>query len=392
MSELPLGFRYASVAAGIRAPDRDDLALIVSGPPASTAAVFTQNRVQAAPVRLSRKHVKASKGKAGALLVNSGNANCATRTGDKVALECCKAAAKLLRFPVHHVLLASTGVIGMELDARLITSRLAELQAGLGHDFSRVARAIMTTDTVPKEAFGEVPLRRGTVRLAGMTKGSGMIQPRMATTLGFVFTDASIPVAPLQAMLKRANTKSYSSISVDGDTSTNDTLIVMANGASGVRPDPAEMSLFEEGLTILLCNLAKSIARDGEGARKLITIEVSGAPTDDAARQIARSIANSLLVKTAVAGSDPNWGRVLCAAGNAGIAFDPAKVAITLQAVPVCRAGLAAPFDEADLKLKLDAPDCLIQFAIGGPAKGKAIFWTCDLTEGYIEINGSYRT
>ena len=392
MSELPLGFRYASVAAGIRAPDRDDLALIVSGAPASTAAVFTQNRVQAAPVRLSRKHMKSSRGKAGAVLVNAGNANCATRTGDKVAIECSKAAAKLLRLPVHHVLLASTGVIGVELDAELITSRLKELQAGLGHDFGRVTRSIMTTDTVPKEAFGEVTLRRGTVRLAGMTKGSGMIQPLMATTLGFVFTDAFIPVAALQAMLKRANTKSYSSISVDGDTSTNDTLIVMANGASGVRPDPVEMALFEEGLTSLLCSLAQSIARDGEGARKLITIKVSGAPTEDAARQIARSIANSPLVKTAVAGSDPNWGRVLCAAGNAGIAFDPSKVAITMQDVPVCHAGLAAPFDEGELKLKLHAPDCVIRFAIGGTGKGSATFWTCDLTEGYIEINGSYRT
>ncbi len=392
MSELPLGFRYASVAAGIRIAGRDDLALIVSGAPASTAAVFTQNRVQAAPVRLARKHLKASRGKAGAVLVNAGNANCATRTGDQVALDCCKSAAKLLRFPVHHILPASTGVIGVELDASLITSKLPELQAGLGHEFGRVARAIMTTDTVPKEAFGEVTLRRGTVRLAGMTKGSGMIQPRMATTLGFVFTDASIPIAPLQAMLKRANAQTYSSISVDGDTSTNDTLIVMANGASGVRPDPPEMELFEEGLTILLRSLAKSIVRDGEGARKLITIEVSGAPTSDAARQIARSIANSPLVKTAVAGSDPNWGRVLCAAGNAGIAFDPDKVAISMQDVPVCRSGLAAPFDEADLKSKLDSPDCMIRFTIGGMGKGNATFWTCDLTEGYIEINGSYRT
>jgi glutamate N-acetyltransferase/amino-acid N-acetyltransferase len=179
---------------------------------------------------------------------------------------------------------------------------------------------------------------------------------------------------------------------VDGDTSTNDTLVVLANGASGVRPDPAEMPVFEQALTSVIETLAKAIARDGEGARKLITIEITGATSGDAAQQIARSIANSPLVKTAIAGSDPNWGRIICAAGNAGIKFDPAKVDIDLQDVPVCRAGLAAEFDEAELKQKLDAPDCRIRFALQGRGKASARFWTCDLTERYIEINGSYRT
>jgi glutamate N-acetyltransferase/amino-acid N-acetyltransferase len=259
-------------------------------------------------------------------------------------------------------------------------------------NFDRVARAIMTTDLVPKQAYATVPLRRSTVRIAGMTKGSGMIQPRMATTLGFVLTDAAIPAPLLQAMLVRANAVTYDCISVDGDTSTNDTLIVLANGASGVKPDPAEMPLFEQALTGVLETLAKAIARDGEGARKLVTIDVSGASTHDAARQIARSIANSPLVKTAIAGSDPNWGRIVCAAGNAGVKFDPAKVDIDVQGVPVCRSGLAANFDEGGLKRKLDAPDCQIRFAFQGRGKGTARFWTCDLTERYIEINGSYRT
>lgn len=395
--ELPLGYHFAAGYAGIRTKPQDDLAWIVSGTPASAAAVFTQNQVQAAPVRIARRHLRSSHGKAGAILVNAGNANCATRTGDTVARTACKAAAKLLRFPVDHILPASTGVIGVEMNERAIPDALLRLHAELRGDlresgFHKSVRAIMTTDTVPKEAHAELVLRRGPVRFAGMTKGSGMIQPRMATTLGFVITDANIPAAILQKMLARSNDRTYSCISVDGDTSTNDTLIVLANGASGVRPDPAEMLLFEEALTGILHSLAKAIARDGEGARKLIEIEVTGATSDSAARQIARAIANSPLVKTAVAGSDPNWGRVLCAAGYAGVKFDPAKVDIDMQGVPVCRWGLAAPFDEAELKTKLESPECSIRFTIRGPAKGRSLFWTCDLTERYIEINGSYRT
>lgn len=390
--ELPLGFRFAAGYAGIRANEQDDLALIVSATPAAAAAVFTQNQVQAAPVRLARRHLRAARGRAGAILVNAGNANCATRTGDKVALDCCKAAARLLRFPVNHILPASTGVIGVELDAKRITSTLPQLHAALGTDFDRVARAILTTDTRPKRTWGEVTLRRGTVRIAGMTKGSGMIYPRMATTLGFVITDGEIPPTLLQKMLRRASEETYGCISVDGDTSTNDTLIVLANGASGVRPDPQEMPAFEEALKTALRELAIAIARDGEGARKLIRIEVTGAASADAARQIARSIGNSPLVKTAIAGSDPNWGRILCAAGYSGVKFDPARADIALQDVPVCRTGVAAPFDEQALKTKLDQPECVIQLSFRGPGKGKATFWTCDLTERYIEINGSYRT
>jgi len=395
--DLPLGYRYAATYAGIRQAEKDDVALIVSGLPAAAAAVFTQNRVQAAPVKLCRRHLAASRGFAGAILVNAGNANCATRTGDAVALNCCRSAARLLRLPVAQVLPASTGVIGIEMDAKLVVNALPRLVAGLGEDgFGSVARAIMTTDTVPKEAFGQVKLRRGTVRIAGMTKGSGMIQPRMATTLGFVLTDAQIPVAMLRRMLRRGVERSYNRLSVDGDTSTNDTLLLLANGASGVRPDPKEMAAVEERLAAVMEDLARSIARDGEGARKLITILISGAATDDAAAQVARAIANSPLVKTAVAGSDPNWGRILSAAGNAGVAFDPRKVDIDMQGVPVCRGGLAARFSESELKQKLDAPECEIRLTLRGKGKaagkGTARFWTCDFTEGYIRINASYRT
>ena len=390
---LPLGYRYSALYAGIRAQARDDLALIVSGVPASAAGVFTQNRVQAAPVKLCRRHLRASRGTVGAILVNAGNANCATRTGDRVALASCREVAKRLKLPPAQVLPASTGVIGVELDFGLIERALPQLVTGLAESrFSDVARAIMTTDLVPKEAFAEVKLRRGTVRIAGMTKGSGMIQPRMATTLGFVLSDANVPAAKLRPILTRSIERSYNRISVDGDTSTNDTMILLANGCSGVRPDPNELGAFEEGVAEVMETLARMIARDGEGARKLVTIDVTGAPNHDAAVTIARAIANSPLVKTAIAGSDPNWGRVLSAAGNAGVAFDPAKVDVRMQDVLVCRGGLAAPFSEDELKKKLDLAECTIQFQIRGKGKGRARFWTCDFTEGYIRINASYRT
>jgi glutamate N-acetyltransferase/amino-acid N-acetyltransferase len=390
---LPLGYAYAATYAGIRAVEKDDLSLIVSGLPANAAAVFTQNRVQAAPVRLSRKHLAASKGLVGALLINAGNANCATRTGDAVALATCKAAAKLLRLRVEQVLPASTGVIGVELDPARITGAMPTLVAGLSAErFSDVARAILTTDLVAKEAFAEVKLRRGAVRVAGLTKGSGMIQPRMATTLGFVLTDAAISVSQLKAILKRGVERSYNRISVDGDTSTNDTLVLLANGASGVRPDAKELAKVEAAITQVLESLARSIVRDGEGAKKLVTITVTGAPTNDGAATLARAIANSPLVKTAIAGSDPNWGRVLSAAGNAGVKFDPAKTDVKMQGVTVCRNGLAAPFSEPELKAKLDARECDVRLQIKGAGKGQATFWTCDLTEEYIRINASYRT
>ncbi|HUK15325.1 MAG TPA: bifunctional glutamate N-acetyltransferase/amino-acid acetyltransferase ArgJ [Bryobacteraceae bacterium] len=390
---LPLGYAYSATYAGIRQAEKNDLALIVSGMPASAAGVFTQNRVAAAPVKLCKRFLKAGKGRVSAILVNAGNANCATRTGDAVALATAKATAKLLRTPVAEVLVASTGVIGVELDAKKITGALPRLAEGLAVDgFQAVAEAIMTTDLVPKTASAEVKLRRGTVSVAGMTKGSGMIQPRMATTLGFVMTDAQIPPAPLRGILKRAVERSYNRLSVDGDTSTNDTLVLMANGASGVRPDPKEMARLEEAITWVMEHLAQAIARDGEGAKKFVTILVSGAPSDEAAARMARAVANSPLVKTAIAGSDPNWGRILSAAGNAGVAFHPNRTDIWMQGVPVCRGGLAAPFSEDELKQKLDAPECEIRIAVRGKGKGEARFWTCDLTEGYIHINASYRT
>lgn len=394
--KLPLGYRYASVYAGIRKQiDQDDLMLIASDAPSAAAAVFTQNMIQAAPVRLAKQHLKSSRGKVKAILVNAGNANCATRTGDRVALASCKAASKSLKTKTEYVLPASTGVIGVELDQKLLVDAMPKLVAQLSPDaaaFERAARAIMTTDTRMKVASEQVKFRDGIVSVAGMTKGSGMIQPNMATTLGFVMTDAAIDSRSLQPMLLRATHRSYNSLTVDGDTSTNDMVTLMANGAAGARLNPKEQKVFEEVLAWVMESLAEQIAADGEGARKLIIVRTLGFRTDDDARRVARAIANSPLVKTAVAGSDPNWGRILAAAGYAGVAFDAGKVDIHLQRELVCQGGLAADFDEAEMKKKLDEPEVRIRVTLNGSGKQQARFFTCDLTEGYIQINGSYRT
>ncbi|MEO8028720.1 MAG: bifunctional ornithine acetyltransferase/N-acetylglutamate synthase, partial [Bryobacteraceae bacterium] len=283
------------------------------------------------------------------------------------------------------VLPASTGVIGVELNARLITGSMNTLVAELSADrFEEAAAAILTTDTRMKIAEAGA----GKARIAGMTKGSGMIHPRMATTLGFVMTDAKIAPARLKAMLVRANARTYNRISVDGDTSTNDMVSVMANGLAGA----VDEAKFEKALTAVLESLAIQIVRDGEGAKKLVTISVEGTRTESDGDRIARAIANSPLVKTAIAGSDPNWGRLISSAGTAGVAVDPSKVDIYLQGDLVCRGGLAAPMDEAAMAKKLDAPDCAVRFVLRGSGKARVKFWTCDFTEEYIKINASYRT
>jgi len=349
--------------------------------------------VQAAPVRLGKKHLHISRGRVRAVLINAGNANCATRTGDRVARECCRLLAKALRSPISQVLPSSTGVIGEELDASLITSQIDALLARLSVDrLPDVADAIMTTDTVPKMAFREVTLRGGKARIAGITKGAGMIQPNMATTLAFVFTDAVLSPVECYEILAPAVESSYHRLSIDGDTSTNDTVLLLANGASGVQPSRRERKKLQGELTSAMEELAVKIARDGEGARKLITIEVAGAPNKGAAARIARSIANSPLVKTAVAGEDANWGRILVAAGYAGVPFDPSRVDVYLQGIRVCRNGLAARFNEKDMEARLAASECLIRFVISGKGTGEAHFWTCDLTEAYVHINADYRT
>jgi glutamate N-acetyltransferase/amino-acid N-acetyltransferase len=391
--KFPLGFRYSATYAGIRKDSREDLGLIVSDQPASAAAVFTTNRVQAAPVRIARQHLRASRGRVSAIIVNAGNANCATRNGDEVALSCCRAVAKQLKVPVAQILPASTGVIGVEMDSSLVVNALPGLFEDLLESrFPDVAHAMMTTDTVPKMAHAEVTLKGGDVQIAGMTKGSGMIHPNMATTLGFVMTDAAISPIHLRQMLVNTVERTFNRLSVDGDMSTNDIVVLLANGASGIRPSERERRSMEESLCLVMEDLAEQIARDGEGASKLITIRVVGAQDEESAVKVARAIANSPLVKTAIAGADPNWGRVLSAAGTAGVEFEPNKVDIYMQGVLVCSAGVAAEFSEADLKTRLNDRDCLIRFEIKGDGKGETRFWTCDFTEGYVKVNASYRT
>jgi glutamate N-acetyltransferase/amino-acid N-acetyltransferase len=387
--KLPKGFRYSALYAGIRKLAKPDLALILSATEAAAAAVFTTNLVQAAPVRLTRRNLAATGGRARAVLVNAGNANCATRTGDKVALATSRALAKLLKVPAPQVLPSSTGVIGVELNPALITDALPALVEGLSTDrFNDAADAILTTDTVSKTACVE----QSGFRVAGLTKGSGMIHPHMATTLAFVVTDAALAPAELQRALRQAVALSYNRLSVDGDMSTNDTLLVLANGASGVKITASNRAQFQRALNEVCQSLAQQIAHDGEGAKKFIEIRVEGAPSDRDAVRIARAIANSNLTKTAIAGSDPNWGRILCAAGYAGAIFDPFKTDIWLQGVPVCRRGLAANYDEPALSKLLDAPECSIRVRLGEKGPGTATFWTCDLTHDYITINASYRT
>ncbi len=390
---LPLGYRYASLYAGIRKQEKDDLALIVPDRRASAAAVFTKNAVEAAPIRLARKHLRKSSGSVGAVLINAGNANCATRTGDEVAAVTCKTLARALRIRAQYVIPSSTGVIGVELNPNLITESIPALVDNLSPDsFQSVAEAIMTTDTRVKIASEELKLKDGTVRIAGMTKGSGMIHPNMATTLGFVMTDAAIKPHALDRMLRSATDRSYHSLSVDGDMSTNDMVLLIANGASGVKPGTKERPVMTEVITRVMESLARQIAADGEGARKLIVIRTCGFRSDADARRVARSIANSPLVKTAIAGSDPNWGRIIAAAGYSGVGFKPSDIDIDVQDVPVCRAGLAADFDEAALKQMLDNKEVRINLTSNAGGKGQCRFFTCDLTEGYIQINGSYRT
>jgi glutamate N-acetyltransferase/amino-acid N-acetyltransferase len=311
----------------------------------------------------------------------------------KVALSTSKAVAKALKVPANQVLPASTGVIGVELDPSKIISQAGALAAGLSADrFDDVVNAIMTTDLVPKRATASLAVKGGVIHLAGMTKGSGMIQPLMATTLGYIVTDAPLAAPELQKMLRKAADRSYNAMSVDGDTSTNDSVYLLANGASGLTMSPSDKTLFADALTVLMEDLAKQIARDGEGAKKLVTIDIEGTRTDKQAMQIARVIGNSPLVKTAIAGSDPNWGRIMMAAGNAGVDFELKNVDIRMQGLLVCKGGLAKDFSEAELTKLLDEPDCHISFSIKGDGKGKARFYTCDFTEGYIQINGSYRT
>jgi glutamate N-acetyltransferase/amino-acid N-acetyltransferase len=391
------GFRGAAIAAGIKKTRGElDLALIVSDAPAATAAgLFTTNLVLAAPVLLSRQNLAESYGCCRAVLVNSGNANaCTGRKGMQTARESARAAAKLLSLQPAQVLVASTGVIGVPLELGIVTNQLPTLVESLSiENASAVARAIMTTDTFPKSCVLRSEVSGKPVYLAGVAKGAGMIHPRLATLLSFLTTDALIGPRTLQNLLRAAVQVSFNRITVDGDTSTNDTVVALASGASavGVRPGNASWAWFLEGLTQLCQTLAKMIARDGEGAKKLVIVEVQGARRPSDAERMARAIANSPLVKTAIAGSDPNWGRIICAAGYSGALFDPNKVDIRVNDLLLCRDGVDAGFDEASARKELDRKEITLQLDLH-QGRASAHIWTCDLTHDYITINASYRS
>ena len=290
--------------------------------------------------------------------------------------------------------MASTGVIGVPLKLDLILRKLPSLKENLSQEnASSVARAIMTTDTIPKSLVLQTRMAGKTVRLAGIAKGSGMIHPRMATMLSFITTDANVGPRDLQQMLRAAVNVSFNCVTVDGDTSTNDTVLALASGLSGVsaRQNSPQGKHFLAGLTHLCQALARMIAQDGEGAGKLITVEVRGAQRSSDAERIARAIANSPLVKTAIAGSDANWGRIICAAGYSGASFDPTKVDIRINDFLLCRHGLGAGFDEAAAKRELDGKELTVRLDLH-QGKASARMWTCDLTHAYIDINASYRT
>lgn len=388
----PQGFRAAGVACGLK-PDGRDIMLLVADRVCSAAGVFTTNVVKAAPVTYCAKRIKA--GRAQAVVINSGIANaCTGEEGMRRCEQMVGAVAESTGLSDDLVLVCSTGVIGRQLPMDKITAGIERAARVLspkgGHD---AALAIMTTDTRPKEAAVVLETEQGQVRIGGIAKGSGMIAPNMATMLSIITTDAQIDPEPLGLALRSAVDCSFNRVTVDGDTSTNDTVLLLANGMTGIRLQQGtqDFACFERALCKLTEMLAKSVARDGEGATKLIEIWVHGAPDDAAANVMAKTIANSPLVKTAIFGNDPNWGRILAAAGRAGVAFNPNGIDLDLAGIPVVRAGQPVAFDKAAASNALKTDEVVITLSLSD-GEGEAIAWTCDFSYDYVRINADYTT
>ena len=390
------GFSYAATMAGIRKKDRLDLGLIFCEIPAVAAGVFTTNRVAAAPVLLGRRHLRS--GRVQAVLVNSGIANaCTGEPGMAAARSCGRSAAAVLGIAEELVQVSSTGVIGVQLDPARFEAALPALVENLAPDKAdQVARAMMTTDTVPKTVGRELVIGGRTIKIFGMAKGAGMIMPDMATMLCFVMTDAVITAEALDQLLRPGVDCSFNKITVDGDTSTNDTVLMLANGRAG-NPEIRDAGsgggrAFAIALTELLRDLALQIVADGEGATKLVTIRVQGAIDDTDAEKGARTIGNSALVKTAFFGEDANWGRIIGALGRAGIELDPNRVSIGFDDVPMVRAGLGlGPEQETKATAVLKQKKFTVTIDLGlGP--GNCEIHTCDLSLDYVRINADYRT
>ncbi len=395
----PIGFTTNGVLSGIKAGrTRPDTALIFSESPCAAAGVFTKNKVQAECVKLSRRHV--ASGKAQAVIVNSGNANaCTGEQGAQAALRMAQAAASQLRLQESDVLVCSTGVIGQQLPVEKIESQMARLVAGLSKEGHQQAReAIMTTDTRYKEAALETVIGGRTVRLGTMAKGSGMIHINMGTMLGFITTDCAISAAMLDKALRESVAGTYNCVSVDGDTSTNDTLLILANGMAGnpeIDSDGEDYQAFLAALNQLNTLMARRIAADGEGAERLVECRVQGASSVEDARILAKSVISSNLVKAAFFGKDANWGRILCAMGYSGGSFTPEKASVSFSSaagqIQVFKDGVPLDFDEDLARRILGEDETSIEVQLqDGNCSGTA--WGCDLTYEYVKINGDYRT
>lgn len=395
------GFRAAGIHVGVKthAEWKKDVALIVSDTDCTAAALFTKNVVKAAPIQVDIQHL--ADGKARAIIANSGNANACAPQGEENAKRICAAAAQAIGCKPEDVLVSSTGVIGQRINVEAIEAGIPALYDALERSdeaSDAAGHAIMTTDTVKKEAAVETIVGGKTVRIGGIAKGSGMIHPNMGTMLCFLTTDCAISSEMIKAALLEAVSVSFNRISVDGDTSTNDTCCVLANGLAGneaITSKGPDYAAFSEALKVLCVSMAKKMASDGEGARHLITCTVSGAESERSAENLAKSVISSTLTKAAIFGADANWGRVLCAMGYSGEDFDPDKVTVHFASaagnIPVCANGRGLDFDEALAKRILTEHDVEINIAIGEGA-GSCTCWGCDITYDYIKINGDYRT
>jgi glutamate N-acetyltransferase / amino-acid N-acetyltransferase len=390
------GVKLATAAAGIRYADRTDVLLALFEPGTTAAGVFTRSKCPSAPVEWCRAHLKT--GKARALVVNSGNANAFTgKNGRDACRFTAQLAARAIGCKPADVFLASTGVIGEPLNAQAFDGVMEGMVANAqANEFQPAARAIMTTDTFPKVATAEAKIGRAKVTINGIAKGAGMIAPDMATMLSFIFTDAPLPAAALQSLLKDSVTDTFNAVTIDGDTSTSDTLMMFATGKADApriaRAADPRLKDFRRALHGVMASLSEQIARDGEGARKLVEIIVEGAASKASARRIAMSIANSPLVKTAIAGEDANWGRVVMAVGKAGEPANRDKLSIWFGGIRVAHKGARDPgYDEASVSAAMKKPEISLKVALG-LGKGRDRVLTCDLTKEYVAINGDYRS
>ncbi len=405
---LPLGFRWSAVRAGIKTSGKLDLAVAACDSPAETAVMYTSNQVVAAPILVGRRHLAATGGKVSGVLVNSGNANCATgELGVEACRRSCVALADALGCVFDEILPSSTGIIGVPLPVEKLVAAIPEAIATLGREPENAeafATAILTTDTRMKVAQENFTLDGRTVHLLGCAKGAGMIGPQLlpatpttpqaphATMLVYLFTDLDASSQQLTAMLRPAVASSFNSISIDGDMSTNDTVMLLASAGSGVQAEGAAVAAFEAALQRVCQTLAYKIVDDGEGVTHVVTLEISGAASHADALAIARTIAASPLCKTAWSSADPNWGRLLAAAGRAGVAFDPAQALISIGGLPVFEGGQrSVAFDEAATHAAMSRREFTIALHLG-PGPGKARFVTCDLTHEYVSINADYST